>query len=218
MDLDDDRIGWRQATLPVRDGGLGVHCALTLASSAFLASAASTNELQTSILPTDSAEIPYDLVSSALTSWKTLTDSEPPAGTATHRQSEWDRHLTDKAWSSLLESTSNPRDRARLLSSRASHSGDWMLAPPVTALGLRLSNEEVRIAVGLRLGTTLCEPHVCNHCRGNVDARGLHGLVCRGESGKHQRHSMLNDVIWRALCRAKIPAQKEPLGLSREDG
>jgi hypothetical protein len=29
---------------------------------------------------------------------------------------------------------------------------------------------------------------------------------------------MLNDVIWRALSRAKIPAHKEPLGLLREDG
>ena len=93
-----------------------------------------------------------------------------------------------------------------------------MLVPPVSALGLRLSDEEIRIAVGVRLGTTLYEPHLCHHCREKVDARGLHGLVCRGGSGKHQRHSMLNDVIWRALGRAKIPAHKEPLGLSREDG
>src|ERR1043165_1034033 len=90
-----------------------------------------------------------------------------------------------------------------------------MLAPPVTALGLRLSDEEVRIAVGVKIGTTLYEPHLCHHCREKVDTRGLHGLLCRRGSGKHQRHSMLNDVVWRALGRAKIPAHKEPLGLSR---
>ena len=93
-----------------------------------------------------------------------------------------------------------------------------MLAPPVSALGLRLSDEEIRFAVGVRLGTSLCEPHVCHHCRGTVDARGLHGLVCKGGSGKHQRHNMINDVVWRALGRAKIPSYKEPLGLPREDG
>jgi len=147
-----------------------------------------------------------------------MTGAEPPKGAATYRQKEWDFLFTDKAWKGLLESTNAPRDRARLLASRAPHSGDWMLAPPVTALGLRLSDEEVRIAVGMRLGTILCEPHLCHHCRGKVDARGLHGLVCRGGGGKQQRHSMLNDVLWRALGRAKIPAQKEPLGLSREDG
>ena len=104
---------------------------------------------------------------------------------------------------SPLESTSAPRDRARLLASRAPHSGDWMLAPPVTALGLRLSDEEVRIAVGLRLGTTLCEPHLCHHCRETVDAKGLHGLVCRSGNGKHLRHSMINDVVWRSWAELK---------------
>src|SRR6218665_2508594 len=93
------------------------------------------------------------------------------------KKSGWDRRYTDKVWTGLIESTSAPRDRARLLVSRAPHSGDWMLASPVTALGLRLSDEEVRIAVGLRLGTTLCEPHLCHHCREIVDAKGLHGLV-----------------------------------------
>src|SRR6218665_3141947 len=93
-----------------------------------------------------------------------------------------------------------------------------MLAPPVMALGLRLSDEEVRIAVGLRLGTTLCEPHLCHHCRDIIDAKGLHRLVCRGGNGKHLCHSVINDVVWRSFGRAKIPAQKEPLGLSRNDG
>src|ERR1043165_1278018 len=215
VDLDDDC--WLQASLPVRDGGLGVRCASTMALSAFLASAANTDELQACILPTASAEIPYELANSALTAWKTLTGAEPPSGTATHRQKEWNLRYTEKAWTGLLESTSAPRDRARLVASRAPHSGDWMLVPPVSALGLRLSDEEIRIAVGVRLGTTLYEPHLCHHCREKVDARGLHGLVCRGGSGKH-RHSMLQDVIWRALGRAKIPAHKEPLGLSKEDG
>ena len=36
---------WRQANLPVKDGGLGVRSVASLASSAFLASAASTNDL-----------------------------------------------------------------------------------------------------------------------------------------------------------------------------
>src|SRR6218665_3448171 len=98
----------------------------------------------------ESAETPYELVSSVLKAWITLTNAEPPTGTAAHCQKEWDRRYTDKVWAGLLESTSVPHDRARLLASRALNCGDWMLAPPVTALGLRLSDEEVRIAVGLR--------------------------------------------------------------------
>ena len=56
----------------------------------------------------------------------------------------------------------------------------------MTALCLRLSDEEVRIAVGLRVGTTLCEPHLCHYCREKVDASGLHRLVCRGGGGRRR--------------------------------
>ena len=49
VDLNDDQ--WLQASLPVRDGGLGIRSARMLAPSAFLASAASTLLLQQSIFP-----------------------------------------------------------------------------------------------------------------------------------------------------------------------
>ena len=43
-------IQWIQATLPIRDGGLGVRRVSTLATSAYLASAASTKSLVSAIL------------------------------------------------------------------------------------------------------------------------------------------------------------------------
>ena len=49
VDLDGDR--WRQASLPVRWGGLGVRGVVLLAPSAYLASAASTAELTSTLLP-----------------------------------------------------------------------------------------------------------------------------------------------------------------------
>jgi len=49
VDLDDDR--WRQASLPVRWGGLGVRSVVLLAPSAYLASAASTATLTSTLLP-----------------------------------------------------------------------------------------------------------------------------------------------------------------------
>ena len=48
MHLTDDQ--WLQASLPVKDGGLGVRRVSSLAPSAFLASAASTRALQESLL------------------------------------------------------------------------------------------------------------------------------------------------------------------------
>jgi len=48
-----------------------------------------------------------------------------------------------------------------LLATASPHSGDWLHAPPITAVGLRLSDEAVRIAVAHRLGCKACEPHTC---------------------------------------------------------
>ena len=49
VDMSDNQ--WLQASLPVRDGGLGIRSAVMLAPSAFLASAAGTTELKALILP-----------------------------------------------------------------------------------------------------------------------------------------------------------------------
>ena len=51
-----------------------------------------------------------------------------------------------------------------------------------------------------------------------VDATGAHGLSCKRSKGKMPRHQQINDLVWRALIRANIPAIKEPAGLLRSDG
>jgi len=107
--------------------------------------------------------------------------------------------------------------KARLLAAQAKHSGDWLNAWPITSCGLRLDNEAIRVAVGLRLGVNLCLPHTCL-CGELVDARGSHGLSCRRSMGRLPRHAMLNDLVHRSLVKAGVPATLEPLGLLRGDG
>ena len=75
----------------------------------------------------------------------------------------------------------------------------------------------IRISVRTRLGARTCEPRTCP-CGKTVDTRGLHSLSCRKSVTRHQRHSNLNDIIWRAVKRAQIPAVRVPVGLSRSDG
>jgi len=48
-----------------------------------------------------------------------------------------------------------------------------------------------------------------------VDAQGLHAMVCKTAPGKIARHQVLNDFIWRAFGSARVPVVKEPLGLNR---
>jgi len=73
------------------------------------------------------------------------------------------------------------------------------------------------VAVGLRLGTAICEAHTCP-CGATVDSLGRHALSCKKHPGRVQRHARINDLIHHSLILAEIPATKEPQGLSRNDG
>ena len=90
--------------------------------------------------------------------------------------------------------------------------------PSMSALGLRMDDNVVRVAVGLRLGVSLCQPHQCHQCGMEVDHLGLDGLSCRMSQGRHSRHAAVNELIRRALASAKVPSHLEPLGTSCAKG
>ena len=51
--------------------------------------------------------------------------------------------------------------------------------------------------------------------------QSMHGACMAWPAGEVHRDSNashLNDIIWRAMKRAQIPAVKEPVGLMRQDG
>jgi len=140
-----------------------------------------------------------------------------PVGVAAAKQLEWDSPCVSADACTVTFSRPDRRHQARLLAVSSPHSGDWLHALPISSCGLRLDDEAVRVAVGLRLGTKLCEPHRCP-CGADVDPEGTHGLACRRSSGRITRHHTINDLVWRSLVRANVPAIKEPAGLLRSDG
>ena len=130
----------------------------------------------------------------------------------------WDNIRASSIADTLLETAPNSRARARLLASSARESGVWLNALPISSLGLRMDNDTIRVAVGLRLGAPLCRPHRCHHCGLEVDALATHGFSCRQSQGRHNRHAGLNNIIHRSLTSAKVPSRLEPSGLQRADG
>ena len=116
-----------------------------------------------------------------------------------------------------LFATASQRDKSRLLAVTSSNCGDWLHALPIASCGLRLENEDIRVAVGLRLGAALYQAHQCP-CGALIEVNGLHGLSCKLGSGKHSRHASINDIIYHVCCRTDIPAIKEPTALTRTDG
>ena len=118
----------------------------------------------------------------------------------------------------LLVGAPDASSRVCLLATSSKESGAWLNALPISSLGLKMDNDTFRIAVGLRLGSSLCRTHTCCHCGAEVDSLATHGLSCRWIEGRHFRHAALNDIIHQALSSAKIPSRLEPSGVYRADG
>jgi hypothetical protein len=216
IDIDDSR--WQQASLPVRDGGLGIRSAVSLAPSAFLSSATSTANLVSQILPPRMKHISDVNIPVALDLWQSLAGSLAiaPSGDSACHQRSWDSPCCKAKADILLSSVSDIIDRARLLASRAPHSGDWLHALPLSAMGLKLEDEAVRIAVALRIGAPVVHEHRCI-CGALVGVNGHHGLHCQRSAGRQSRHKNVNNIIHKALQKAGISAILEPSGLCTAD-
>ena len=218
VDLETDGPAWSQASLPVKFGGLGIRSAVQLSSSAFLASTAASLDLVHQILPSRLHVAPSPYLADAEAEWSCDHNQPPPTAPASHRQKSWDLCKVMASSQSLLERTTDSKSRAHLLAATSRYAGAWLDALPVSSLGLRMDDDTVRIAVGLRLGSSLCRPHPCCHCGVLVDHLGTHGLSCRQSEGRHYRHAAINNIVCRAMSAAKIPSRLEPSGLSRSDG
>jgi hypothetical protein len=205
---------WIQASLPVSRGGLGIRSACNLSIPAFLASIACTKDLVSSITgsSTGITDPDYD---AALETWFILAESAQVPDSNIQR--DWEAPILDKLTLSLVEDASIPMDKARLLATATKESGAWLNALPCPSLGLVLDDSSLRIAVGLRLGTTLCHPHICV-CGENVDHLGTHGLSCVKKGGTFSRHSALNNILRQAFSKVNVPTLLEPPGMFRTDG
>ena len=202
-----------------RDGGVGFHGAQMLAPSAFLASAASTHALQQSILPDSINSLEDPSVASIESKWSSLAGPAQQLIASDERteniQKEWDKLVAENHQAQLFLRAVSDLDEAGLLAASSPHWGDWLHVPPIASVGLRLSDEAIRVAH--RLGCKACEPHTCT-CGKAVDARDLHDLSCHRSGPRQHRHHQMNDILCRAIKWAQIPAVKQPVSLLHRDG
>ena len=210
----DDRAS-QQASLPVCFGGIGIIKATSIASSAYISSKLSCAELEASLLPDHLPLSPSPgNLDHAFSNWKACSNTDAlPSFT---RQRDWSVAVFQNIQQSLLSSSVDAQDEARLLASAQKESGAWLEALPVPSLGLHLSDHELRVVVSLRLGVPTCAEHTCA-CNEKVGILGTHGLKCKKSKGRFSRHHAVNDIIARALNLANFPAMLEPSGIVRED-
>ena len=224
-----DKNSLSQARLPDNLGGLGIPSAVDLAPSAFLASVCGSERLACAILGTDCL-IDRHVV---LNNVEALETTEAHAHSDAFRswseqsglrcfpdvpsvQKSWTRPVHNAILQSLRDSLS-ANEQARLASVQGRTAAAFLKAFPSVNLGLKMSPVHLRITVALRLGCKVCEIHECV-CGKTVSFDGRHGLSCKYSSGRHARHSALNEIVKKAFNSANIPAVREPPGLCRRDG
>ena len=131
-------------------------------------------------------------------------------------QAEWDRPLYCLRFNKLINLASTYMEKARILGVSSEHASDWLHAAPISSLGLKLSDSNLRAVCALHLGSPLRQLHTCT-CGVEVDPKGRHGLSCQNQMVRHPRHSRVNDIIKHALLSADISLRLETPGLSRKD-
>ena len=218
LDLFTTCEAWEQAALPFRHGGLGVRSVHALALPSYVSSLTASAPLVSSVCPSTSTGSEPAALLPAVEQFMSANGIETaPERPAANLQNTWD-DIASTATANRLIARANQTHRARLAAAFMPHTAAWLQALPIPSLGLHIDDETIRIAVALRLGLAVCEPHQCKLCGRSVDSLGHHGLSCKKSAGRFPRHAALNDVIKRALSSAGVPSILESVGLDRGDG
>ena len=210
---------WAEANLPVSLGGLGISNPLLLRSSAYVASTLSylsNRDLVTSgETPTvlgstfwGAIQFIHSYVSPAilmkqhlpLGSWienKSVPSIHDICAGKLFLQSTWSAAIHDQL-SSIVMTSATHRDRIRLSCQKTPHSGTWLSATPNEAMGMTLSNCDLRLLLRFRLGLPVYPSLVvgtpCPFCQRALDPHGDHMVSCQ-TSGFWTRHNAVRDTI-----------------------
>ena len=200
-----------QAILPVSRGGIGIASASQIALPAFLASATGAQCALSCILPENYVDASFE---KALNLWLEKSNlSEAPSDFI---QKHWTAPLSHVSFDQLI--TDLDAENVRRLNAYQDPFGSaWLNVVPSKNLGLKLTDQQLRISLSLRLGAKICEKHTCR-CGKLVEENGHHGLSCARSAGRFSRHHNLNVLVKQALSSIKVPSILEPNGLTRSDG
>ena len=110
----------------------------------------------------------------------------------------------------LMEEADSVREKARLNSVSMKHSGDWLFAAPVRALGLHLRPLEFITSVKCCLGMEVYQTEgPCKSCNNPSDTLGDHAVGCGSDGERIWRHNIIRDAIFMTAKSASLSPAKE---------
>ena len=208
---------WRQASLPVSLGGLGLRSASSHATAAYLSSLVQTKPMVDSILKAFPHRHDLDL---PLTVFRTAAGAINSSALAALSIDSGDfsqkhlSHLIDTNLQSSLfqesEAIGDRRFAARLHSLTLPQAGAFLNAIPNPTFGLSILPENFRISLQYRLGLPVySHPHQCPACGKDSDVFGDHTITCSTEYERIHRHDTVRDAIFETARHAGLSPVKE---------
>jgi len=207
---------WWQASLPVRFSGLGVNQTKLIARSAYIGSCALTKDLVAALLKRDhSTFVPLD-ANQLLDEHEEMTGKShdlDALSRAPSAQQLWSNELHKTLFEEVKKKVSI-RSRNLMLACTMPHASDWLLAPPVHALGLGLQSDVFRTALKFRLSIPLYDkpvpcPAVSSSgevCGAELDVFGDHSVCCHYGTSIVFRHNNVRDILGHAARGAGLAA------------
>lgn len=206
---------WSESSLPIKRGGIGIRHATETALPCFLSSIYEVSYLVDKLLSEPYRQLDPTLLEAEKIWCEKF--GELPEIQLRNIQNVWESSELENKIESLGGFLEKKCEKARFKANSVQESGAWLHALPSPQLGTFLTNDEFRVALSLRLGSPIVQPHVCV-CGDKVNRYAHHGLSCAKASGTNPRHAAVNNILQRALKSAGVPAVLEPPGCSRPDG
>ena len=188
---------WKQSSLPTGLSGLGVRQSQEQYKSAFLGSVLASDELVNKITNRRLSE---------RDSFKELHQRLEPFNILLHTQKKIQEELDKEKLAALIRNQTSTREKARLQSLCLPHSGAWLAAPSIPAIGLHLSADEFQVNVKYSLGIAVYDQErKCPYCKsGTLDTFGDHEIACHGRGDAISRHDRIRDRIAFACSAANL--------------
>ncbi|XP_029655705.1 uncharacterized protein LOC115229508 [Octopus sinensis] len=153
LNVSFDTQSWRQATLPISLGGIGLITPADSAHGAYFSSVLSSRDMIDTVLSQINEQRKSFAVDDCVAVWEKLGLPLPSDVTC---QSEWTSKIHANTFSCLKE-TMDHRRLACLQAGSQPLSGAWLNCYPCNTTGCLLNDEAVRIGVCLRLGLRVYE-------------------------------------------------------------
>ena len=206
---------WQQATLSIRNGGLGLRQAALHSPAAYLASVgfstAWCQELDARYAtdwPTTTASVERFNAAVLAADRITAATVRPP------RQQDLSACLDKAQLAQLSVSASGEAERAHLQLLQQPGAGAWLSACPSEALGLHLEAPFFRVLLRMRLRLPVASTDgFCPLCDGTADRFGDHARACPCGGDRVKRHNRLRTVVATRAASAGLSPEVEKLGL-----